>query len=140
MTRHFLEGNLTPVDWMNRLFDVAWGLWSNAEIRSYRTGGMEEFSALREGRQQAWIEGCQAAKEVLGNPFRPVSVPPHWLTPAVVGLAGGIYDDRAFDRLPILADALLDAGCENDQILSHCRSEGSHVRGCWAIDLLLGKS
>jgi hypothetical protein len=90
-------------------------------------------------RNVARQQTCEVIRDVVGNPFRPVSVPPHWLTPAVVGLAGGIYDDRAFDRLSILADALLDAGCENDQLLSHCRSAGPHVRGCWVIDLLLGK-
>ena len=51
-----------------------------------------------------------------------------------------IYDDRAFDRLPILADALEDAGCADAAILSHCRGPGEHVRGCWVVDLLLGKA
>ena len=51
----------------------------------------------------------------------------------------GIYDDRAFDRLPILADALIDAGCDDEQILEHCRAPGPHVRGCWVVDLVLGK-
>jgi len=48
-----------------------------------------------------------------------------------------IYDDRAFDRLPILADALEEAGCEDQDILGHCRSGGEHVRGCWVVDGLL---
>ncbi len=63
-----------------------------------------------------------------------------WRSSTVVALAEGIYQDRAFDRLPILADALQDAGCDNDDILTHCRSDGPHVRGCWPVDLLLGKS
>ncbi len=76
-----------------------------------------------------------------GNPFRPVTVEPIWLTSTVVALAQGIYADRAFDRMPILADALQDAGCYNDDILIHCRDESlTHVRGCWVVDLLLGKS
>ena len=54
-------------------------------------------------------------------------------------LACGVYDERAFDRLPILADALEEAGCDDPEILKHCRGEGPHVRGCWALDLLLGK-
>jgi hypothetical protein len=45
-------------------------------------------------------------------------------------LARGIYEDRAFDRLPLLGDALMDAGCDNDDILAHCRSDGPHTRGC----------
>jgi hypothetical protein len=62
-----------------------------------------------------------------------------WLTGNVVGVAQAIYTDRAFDRLPILADALEDAGCDNADILNHCRHPGEHVRGCWVVDLLLGK-
>ena len=62
-----------------------------------------------------------------------------WLTPDVVGLARGTYEETAFDRLPLLADALMDAGCDSEDILTHCRSEGPHVRGCWVVDLLLGK-
>ena len=62
------------------------------------------------------------------------------MTPTVVQLAQSIYDDRAFDRLPILADALEEAGCTDAAILDHCRGPGPHVRGCWAVDLLLGKT
>jgi hypothetical protein len=62
-----------------------------------------------------------------------------WNNGTVVKLAQAIYDDRAFDRLPILADALEDAGCNNAEILEHCRGPGPHVRGCWVIDLLLSK-
>jgi hypothetical protein len=76
---------------------------------------------------------------IFGNPFRPVIVKPNWLISSVVSLAQAIYDERAFDRLPELADALVAAGCDNEDILNHCRSEGQHVRGCWAVDLVLGK-
>jgi hypothetical protein len=78
-------------------------------------------------------------RDILGNPFRPVTVDPAWLTSTVVSLAQGIYEDRAFDRLPILADALEDAGCTQVDMLNHCRQPGEHVRGCWPVDLLLGK-
>jgi hypothetical protein len=74
-----------------------------------------------------------------GNPFSPIAVDPSWLTSAVVGLARAIYDGRAFDLMPILADALQDGGCANDDVLNHCRNDGVHVRGCWVVDLLLGK-
>ncbi len=76
---------------------------------------------------------------VIGPTVR-AAIDPTWLTSTVVSLATGIHAEEAFDRLPILADALQDAGCENDDILNHCRSEGPHVRGCWALDLVLGKS
>jgi hypothetical protein len=77
--------------------------------------------------------------DIFGNPFRPVSVNSNWLSSTVVTLAEGIYAERAFDRLPILADALIDAGCDHADILAHCQSEGPHVRGCWVVDLVLGK-
>lgn len=77
--------------------------------------------------------------DIFGNPFRPVSVDPSWLTSTVVALAEGIYQERAFERLPILADALMDAGCDHADVLNHCRGEGSHVRGCWVVDLLTGR-
>ena len=80
------------------------------------------------------------AKDIFGNPFRPVAFDPRWRTADTVALARGIYDDRAFDRLPLLADALMDAGCADEQVLGHCRSDGPHARGCWVVDLVLGKS
>lgn len=89
-----------------------------------------------------WTSGidlCDFLRDIFGNPFRPVAFDGRWRTTNVVELARTIYDERTFDRLPILADALLDAGCNNDDILSHCRSDGPHVRGCWAVDLVLGK-
>jgi len=70
----------------------------------------------------------------------PCIIDTSWLTSTVVQLAEGIYADRTFDRLPILADALQDAGCDNDAILNRCRdANGVHVRGCWVVDLVLGK-
>jgi hypothetical protein len=79
---------------------------------------------------------------IIGNPFRPVSIQASLLawsdgTPVRIGQA--IYEERAFDRMPILADALEDAGCTDPTILDHCRGPGEHVRGCWVVDLLLGK-
>ena len=68
---------------------------------------------------------------LFGNPLQSSRVEPSWLTSDVLGLAAGIYQERAFDRLPILADALQDAGCEDPDLLAHCRTHGPHVRGCW---------
>jgi hypothetical protein len=83
---------------------------------------------------------CEMIREmVYVLPFRPMTADPSWLTSSVLALAEGIYADRAFDRMPILADALQDAGCDNTDILNHCRGDGPHVRGCWVVDLLLGK-
>ena len=80
----------------------------------------------------------QLLRDIFGNPFRPVTVDPRWRTADTAPLARGIYEDRAFDRLPLLADALMDAGCDDEHVLAHCRSDGPHVRGCWVVDLLLG--
>jgi hypothetical protein len=78
-------------------------------------------------------------RDIFGNLFRPVVFDPAWRSEPVSTLATGIYADRAFDRLPILADAFEEAGCDNADILNHCRGPGPHVRGCWVVDLVLGK-
>jgi hypothetical protein len=78
--------------------------------------------------------------DIIGNPFRPVRMNPAWLTwnDAIVDkLAEGIYNEKAFDRLPILADALEEAGCAERVILDHLRGPGPHTRGCWVVDLCL---
>jgi len=80
-------------------------------------------------------------RDIFGNPFRPVAFDASWRTSTVVAIAQGMYDPRDFSAMPILADALQDAGCDNDDILNHCRdANGVHVRGCWVVDLVLGKS
>jgi hypothetical protein len=67
-------------------------------------------------------------------------LPSWWLTADVRALAEAAYADRAFDRLPILADALEEAGCTDRSMLDHCRQPGEHVRGCWVVDLVFGKA
>lgn len=86
-----------------------------------------------------FVKRIPLLRDIFGNPFRPVTVDPRWQTETVVALAAGIYAERAFDRMPILADALEEAGCDHADILTHCRGDGPHVRGCWVVDLLLGK-
>jgi hypothetical protein len=78
-------------------------------------------------------------RDIFGNPFRPLSADPSWLTSTVVALASQMHESRDFSALPILADALQDAGCDNEHVLNHCRGPGPHVRGCWVVDLVLGK-
>jgi hypothetical protein len=80
-------------------------------------------------------------RDVFGNPFRPVAFSPAWRTATALALAKQMYDSRDFGAMPILADALQEAGCEDEAILSHCRDAAQpHVRGCWVVDLVLGKS
>ena len=91
----------------------------------------EEAAAVERRKQ------CGLIHEIFGNPFRSVKIHSTWLSPAVLRLAETTYGDRAFERMPILGDALEEAGCSNAEILEHCRGPGPHVRGCWLIDLLL---
>jgi hypothetical protein len=90
---------------------------------------------------------CQLLRDIFGNPFRPVALDPAWLTPDVLSLARAAYDNRTLpegtlepERLGLLADALEDGGCNHADLLGHLRGPGPHVRGCWAVDLILGKS
>jgi hypothetical protein len=78
-------------------------------------------------------------RDIVRYPTAAIEIGREWKTRTVASLGRAIYDDRAFDRMPILADALEDAGCSAADILAHCRGGGEHVRGCWVVDLLLGK-
>jgi hypothetical protein len=83
---------------------------------------------------------CELLRDIFGNPFRPVTFPPEWRTDTVVTLARQAYELREFSAMPIMADALQDAGCDSEAILSHCRDTNQlHVRGCWVVDSVLGK-
>jgi hypothetical protein len=97
--------------------------------------------------RSSWLQVMHAQRELLrevvGNPFRPVALDAAWLrwrgnTPA--RLAQAIYEEGAFKRLPVLADALEEAGRTITDVLNHCRQPGEHVRGCWVVDWLLGKT
>jgi hypothetical protein len=83
---------------------------------------------------------CHILRDIFGNPFRPVAFDLAWRTDTAVSLARQMYEGRDFSLMPILADALQDAGCEHPDVLAHCRDPaGTHVRGCWVVDLVLGK-
>jgi hypothetical protein len=82
---------------------------------------------------------ASALRDIVGNPFHPPTIEEAWRTATVTSLAHAIYADHAFDRMPILGDALEDAGCTDADVLAHCRQPGPHVRGCWVVDLMLGK-
>ncbi|HEX4607416.1 MAG TPA: hypothetical protein VH092_04345 [Urbifossiella sp.] len=77
-------------------------------------------------------------RDIFGNPFAPMSFRPEWRTEAVVSLARGIYEERGFDRMSVLGDALEEAGCDSTDVLEHCRGAGPHQKGCWVVDLVLG--
>ncbi|MCI0462973.1 MAG: hypothetical protein L0Z62_39000 [Gemmataceae bacterium] len=111
-------------------------------------GGMDYLDAW--GQYHEWQSRTEpdfagVLREIVGNPFRPVALDPAWRTPAVVPLAQAAYE-RALPsgrldpaRLAILADALEESGCTSAELLAHLRSGGEHVRGCWGLDLVLGR-
>jgi hypothetical protein len=98
----------------------------------------QKRAEARESEQQCCLLRC-----MIKNPFRATPIlNPAWLAwndQTVVRIAEAVYDERAFARMPILADALEDAGCDNTDILNHCRGPNVHMRGCWVVDLILGK-
>jgi hypothetical protein len=103
-----------------------------------RYGARASFHGLVEDLQ---AEQCLFLRDLFRNPFRPAAFSSQWRTDTAVSLARTMYDARDFSAMPILADALQDAGCDNDDILSHCRDTSlTHVRGCGVVDLVLGKS
>jgi hypothetical protein len=115
-------------------------------------GSMVEFSAADfddkfEAARRVELRGQgDLLRDIFGNPFHPVALDPSWLTPTVIALSQATYAERHLPsgrldpaRLAILADALEEAGCEDQTTLHHLRGPGSHVRGCWVVDLLLGK-
>jgi hypothetical protein len=114
---------------------LVWG-WNAARTAAMAAQGAQE-AAERAASMAAF--DVDLVREVMGNPYRCVALDPAWRTPTVMALARAAYHDRAFDRLPILADALEEAGCTDAEVLAHCRGPGPHVRGCWALDLVLDK-
>jgi hypothetical protein len=113
----------------------------SAARASARSAG-EGANLIRFGRTYGAERRAQAhlLRDIMGNPYRRVTIDPAWLTPDVLMLAQAAYGERAFDRIPILGDALEVAGCVDIAILAHCREPAEHVRGCWVVDVLLGKS
>jgi hypothetical protein len=97
-------------------------------------------AVTRETRHLLQREQCGWLRCLFPNPSLPTVLDPSWLTSIVLALAAGIDADQAFDRLPILADALQDVGCGHAPVLDHCRAKGAHVRGCWVIDWVLSSA
>ena len=99
----------------------------------------EEHTAAEEAIATEQTLQIALIHDICGNPFRRVAFDSSWRTSTAVALAAQMYESRDFSAMPILADALQDAGCENGEILDHCRGPGPHVRGCWVCDLVLGR-
>jgi hypothetical protein len=126
-----------------------WKLWKGAEAVVHASAPRGTADAAEDAADASFVGLKQLAKEeraqcalvrdIFGNPYRPVTADPTWRTLAAVALARSIYDERRFEDLPVLGDALEEAFCTNADILAHCRGKGPHVRGCWVLDLILGK-
>ena len=116
------------------------GLMLYRELVSSSPGvhALTATSGLADGATEQ-VRQSELLRDIFGNPFRPVSFSPEWRTSTAVTLASQMYESREFSAMPILADALQDAGCDNTDILEHCRGACPHVRGCWVVDLVLGK-
>jgi hypothetical protein len=137
--------------WNNQEFDgndeayeaAFWAAEPVATGAALHGAGMAARAIGVDGASIKTEEAAQAAliREIFGNPFRSrPRVKTAWRTDTVTVLARQMYESRDFSAMPILADALQDAGCANDDILNHCRGLGPHVRGCWVVDLVLGKA
>jgi hypothetical protein len=126
-----LESGITVAD--GTACNAAWGATVPGTVMP-NDNGVSEARLVAELAIQ-----CDLIRCLFGNPFRPSGIDPKWQTTSVVGLAQTVYTERAFAYLPILADALEDAGCCDQDLLGHLRGPGPHEKGCWAVDLILGK-
>jgi hypothetical protein len=133
----------------------AWGDWEQVYRAAVRLATPAEREEIVRAADQMdgdvrtvalMLRGRAAAAVVLdifGDPASPVRLDPSWLRwqdGGVVALARAVYEERRFADLPVLADALTDAGCDDEGLLAHCRSGTKHARGCWVVDALLGKN
>jgi hypothetical protein len=116
------------LDEFDRYFGIGMSPWELAEVRA--CGPRVALGKLH---------GPPLVRDIFGNPFRPVAFSPAWRTDTALTLAKQMYASRDFSSMPVLADALQDAGCDSPDILDHCRGPGPHVRGCFVVDLLFDK-
>jgi len=138
--------------------------WADAETAPPGAASLERHFYSLPGRMDAWAASviqcladpigsvfwwewpdhypmaANATRELFANPFVPLEWNPEWFTPTVQQLAAYIYAERDFSTMPILGDALMDAGCDHQLIQDHCRTTKPHARGCWLVDAILGKS
>jgi hypothetical protein len=135
---------------MNRrpqLWNPDMGTYFIARFTAIYTAGIYAYSRQMPGASRINSDDYPAERRsqasvfrhIIGNPFHPVAVAPAWLSAQVLAVARIIYDGRCFQDMPLLGDALEDAGCNHSDILNHCRAVQDHFRGCWVVDLLLGK-
>jgi hypothetical protein len=134
-SERYADGRVTAPDLAAARVRWPWGYGLKSAFRRLP----DDLTWLTPDRAAEAAAQAALLRDIFGNPFRTVTLDPSWLTSTVVALAAGIDAESAFDRLPILAVALQDAGCDSAEVLDHCRDEGPHVRGCWVVALVLGK-
>jgi hypothetical protein len=128
--------------------ETVWAEWRAARMALVAVAPGERVADSVMGCLGSWLafspqqrlRVCILLREILGSPIRPAVLNPAWLSwhdSTIPQMARVIYEERRFGDLPFLADALEEAGCDNADLLTHCRAKGEHVRGCWAVDLLL---
>jgi hypothetical protein len=128
-----LEDDLTRI--------IAFGQALNMcfDIEPSRGGAMSELIAsvleMRGDKENEPLSNV--VRDIFGSQFYRVTIDPRWQSSAVLDLARTIDTEQCYERLPILADALMDAGCDDEMLLEHCRDANYHVKGCWAIELIL---
>jgi hypothetical protein len=121
------------------LMAVSAGIFYAEDAADYVRLALSASGANWRKDQEEELVQCGLLRDIVG-PLDPPAIDPRWRAAndrAAVQLAGWIYEQRAFDELPILADALEDAGCGETLLLDHCRQGGEHVRGCWVVDAIL---
>lgn len=131
-----IEGVRYVTDAMGYVGAVKAGDLANDDIDGDAVWGKLSFQQAKKAHERRL---CGLIRDIFGNPYRPVAFDPKWRTEAATGIALKMYDEKMFAAMPILADALEEAGCDSEAILSHCREPGTHVRGCWVVDSVLGK-
>ncbi|WP_232069631.1 hypothetical protein [Gemmata massiliana] len=139
----WVAGRASDIAWSSARKDDA-SLIARCAAASRAYSGIERIGGKRSEWRRFEAEELAAQadllRDILGTRlFRLTNFPTTWRTSTVVALASQMYESRDFGAMPILADALQDAGCDSADVLDHCRGEGPHVRGCWVVDLVLGK-
>lgn len=125
-----------PDDDPNRLLSVGDGRCGSEMRYPLVTPGPVREAILTAARFGWPADRTHLWLAAFADPFRLIGPEPRWRTPAVLALASSIVNDRAFDRLPILADALEEAGCDDADVLAHCRGPGPHFYNCWVLRLI----
>lgn len=123
---------------------LLWGnAWESALAALVNSERVAESGAMwrhTPSKRFDWEQQAHLLRDIFGNPFRAATIDPAWLTPEVVQQARTVYDGRSFEQLHVVADALEAVGCTDATILEHCRRpEAGHVRGCWVVDLAIGR-